>query len=258
MSSSWLDANPALYCFERPLPYRADTSGSGCQFAQFTGWSFADFIGLIRHDDFLAFSVLANSTPRSNGEPAISSTEMNTHEWFQCVLPMPRNNVVLPVPPLSSMMNTWTFRVGATDSNNAIMASACSLSLSLTECILHKLDALINNHLAWLFRLPVPMHCLTMACVQWNHSANVLWDYHQRQGHWPWFESHVIWFHASVSSVLWFPFREWHVHNGIIKLTASAVIAESLNSIEWRILSAPIILAVQGNIELLTASRNVP
>lgn len=161
------------------------------------------------------------------------------HEWFQCALPMPWNNVVLPVPPLSSMMNTWTFRVGATDSNNAIMASACSLSLSLTECILHKLDALINNHLAWLFRLPVPMHCLTMACVQWNHFlANVLWDYHQWQGHWPWFESHVIWFHASVSSVLWFPFREWHVHNGIIKLTASAVIAESLNSIEWRIIRA--------------------
>lgn len=77
-----IGCHPALYCFERPLPYRADTSGSGCQFAQFTGWSFADFIGLIRHDDFLAFSVLANSTPRSNGEPAISSTEMNTMNGF--------------------------------------------------------------------------------------------------------------------------------------------------------------------------------
>lgn len=42
------------------------------------------------------------------------------HEWFQCALPMPRNNAVLPMPPLSSMMNTWTFCVGATDSNNAI------------------------------------------------------------------------------------------------------------------------------------------
>lgn len=129
-----LGCQPALYCFEHPLPYHATTAVpvAVCAVHRLVVRWFHRTHPTWR---FLP-SVLANSTPRSNGEPVRSSTE-----WMQRMVSMRvQCHGTMRFYLCRHYPQWWTHGHSASaHSNNAI----ASVHYHYPECILRKLDALI-------------------------------------------------------------------------------------------------------------------